>query len=309
MVSVAICTRNRAGLLEKAVLSVLPQLHENELLIVDNGSTDTTADFCARMTRENTHVRIYQETEPGLSVARNLALREAKGDWVIFLDDDAMAEPGWLAAYETFFSQSAASQAAVAGGAVRPWYETAAPDWLPEPPLPPDASVAARRCAPGESVIGCNFAIQRKLALEAGGFNPRLGHRGTVPGAYDEIELIEKLTKAGHEIWWVTGASVKHLVGSDRLSLTWQLACAFRVGHCSAIRRLGQKSGKMNCVRFALLRLLAAPFQCIVYLLVAAANLLLCKQRKAVRSLMRASSISGFACELFRRLFGQGSAR
>ena len=309
MQSVAICTRNRAGLLEKAVRSVLHQLGGgNELIIVDNGSTDETPALCARLADEDGRVRIFQETKPGLSIARNVVLREARGDWVVFLDDDAVAEPGWIGAYERFFNDPAAVKVGGAGGSVRPLYETSAPAWLPDPPLPPDASVAARPCTPCESIIGCNFAIRRDVALKAGGFNPNLGHRGTVPGAYDEIDLIERFEQAGYEIWWVTGARVGHLVSAQRLSLAWQLSCAFRVGNCSAIRRLGQRNSRKVCWRFAFARLLLAPFQCAIYLLVAASNLLLRKRRKAARSLLRASSTAGFAFELVKRLFDQGYA-
>ena len=61
MVSVAICTCNRAGLLEKSVQSVLPQLTpHSELLIVDNASTDATPQLCARLSAENPRIRTFR---------------------------------------------------------------------------------------------------------------------------------------------------------------------------------------------------------------------------------------------------------
>ncbi len=103
LITVAICTRNRAALLEKAVRSVLEQMTPcAEILIVDNGSSDNTELLAANFAAAEPRVKFFSERQTGLSVARNSALRVATGQWVIFLDDDALAEPGWLAAYEFF---------------------------------------------------------------------------------------------------------------------------------------------------------------------------------------------------------------
>ena len=303
MVTVAICTRNRAGLLEKAALSVLSQLtEESELLIIDNGSTDATPQLCAQLSAENQRVRALREFEPGLSVARNRALNVARGEWVIFLDDDAIAEAGWLAEYETFFQHPAGQKAASVGGPAEPLYEVPAPNWLPNtfPVSVPHSE--ARLCGTGESLIGCNFAVRREFALAVGGFNPLLGHCGTKPGAYDEIDLNERFNRAGYEIWWLGGARVKHLVDSSRLHVRGQVVSAFRLGNCSAIRRLSQKTSRTYYYYFALLRLLVAPFHCFLHLLAAAGWLLLQNRKKAMRSLFRASSAAGFGYELVKKV-------
>ncbi len=130
-ITVAICTRNRAALLQKAVRSVLPQLTGRaEILIVDNDSTDDTAKIAAEFTAADARVRFFRESQPGISIARNTALRRAAGVWVIFLDDDAEVEPGWLAAYEAFFARLPAAKIAAAGGAVISRYEIPPPKWM-----------------------------------------------------------------------------------------------------------------------------------------------------------------------------------
>jgi len=309
MVSVAICTYNRAGLLEKSVQSVLPQLGEHdELLIVDNGSTDGTKSLCGRLAAEHGRVRIFSESKSGLSVARNRALEEANQDWVIFLDDDTVVKPRWLSAYKKFLNERLTEKIAALGGSVLPQYETSVPHWLPPYPTAPDNDVEARRCEPGESVIGCNFAVRRDLTLKAGGFNTQLGHCGEVPGAYDEVELMERLTRAGFEIWWVTGAGVQHWVAASRLRLLWQLNCAFRVGNCSAIRRLSTIGCGSRAFYFAFLRLLTGPFHCAFHLLTAGFGLLINNPRKATRSLLRASSIAGYKSRGVGNMFRHGYA-
>src|SRR5438105_795860 len=104
LLSVALCTRNRAALLQRALQGVLAQLGDDaELLIVDNASSDDTPRIAQAAAAADPRVRALVEKEPGLSVARNAALREACGRVVVFLDDDAVAGPGWLDAYRNFF--------------------------------------------------------------------------------------------------------------------------------------------------------------------------------------------------------------
>ena len=75
LITVAICTRNRAASLQKAVDSVLPQLSEDiELLIVDNASTDNTPEVAMHLAAANRQVTVCLEDEVGLSAARNKAL-------------------------------------------------------------------------------------------------------------------------------------------------------------------------------------------------------------------------------------------
>lgn len=96
-VSVIVPTFNRAGLLPRAIGSVLGQSFEDfEVLIVDDGSTDETAEVVARY--EDPRVRyLAQPRNAGVSAARNRGLREARGDLVAFLDSDDEWLPGKLA--------------------------------------------------------------------------------------------------------------------------------------------------------------------------------------------------------------------
>ncbi len=303
-ITVAICTRNRAALLEKAVRSVLAQANHNmEILIVDNGSTDGTAELAGKFAAASPRVRAIRELQTGLSIARNTALREAKGDWVIFLDDDATAEAGWLAAYGKFFSNPPNPHVACVGGPVLPDFEMSPPPWLPthldsggEP------TEKSRRCRPGESLAGCNYAVRRDLGLGIGGFNTSLGHRGATSGAYEEVELTERFQQAGRESWWLPDARIKHFIAAERLQLRWQIEAAFRLGRCAAIRRLGQNTTPARRALFTVGRMLIAPPHCGLHLLVVLVSFPVQNGRIAVKSLMRASSIAGFAREALRQL-------
>jgi len=94
-VSVAICTRNRARLLARALDSILPQLHaDDELMVVDDASTDDTAGVAKRY-----GVRyVGAESNQGIARNRNRAVRAARHDVILFVDDDCVVEPDWRAA-------------------------------------------------------------------------------------------------------------------------------------------------------------------------------------------------------------------
>src|SRR5437762_473952 len=103
-VSVVIPAYNYAGFLPKAIESVLQQDYpEYELVVVDDGSTDNTADVTAAYARASTRVRYVHQTNGGLSAARNTGIRHARFEYVSFLDADDELLPGFLRrAMETF---------------------------------------------------------------------------------------------------------------------------------------------------------------------------------------------------------------
>ncbi|MBM4234597.1 MAG: glycosyltransferase [Gammaproteobacteria bacterium] len=90
LVSIYLPTHNRADLLARAARSVLTQRYQHiELLIVDDGSTDGTAETISRLAQEDHRVRALRHAEPrGAPSARNLAICAAKGDLITGIDDD-----------------------------------------------------------------------------------------------------------------------------------------------------------------------------------------------------------------------------
>jgi glycosyltransferase involved in cell wall biosynthesis len=302
LATVVICTRNRAKFLEKAVRSVLAQADERvELLIVDNGSTDDTPALAKKFAAADPRVKFLVETETGLSRARNTALKNAKGEWVIFFDDDAVAEPGWLAAYENFFLQPPNKKAVVVGGAVTPEFEIPLPRWI--------SGVAQLDlgskpfCFPrGNCPWECNFACRREQAVEFGGFDARLGHRGDTAGYREGVDLNLRLQEAGYESWWLPGAGIRHFIHARRMNLRWLLAATFNEGRTVAIQRLKYRAGG-NRALYAAGRLLAAPFHCALNLFVALVSWPFQHGRTAVKALSRAASVAGLSWELLLWIF------
>ena len=123
-ISVIVPVYKAEAFLEKCVGSILGQTFPNlELLLIDDGSPDNSGALCDRFAAADSRVRVFHKPNGGVSSARNLGLREARGDFIAFADSD-----DWLApdALETFYYAAVSSGADTAGSphmCVAPWGE------------------------------------------------------------------------------------------------------------------------------------------------------------------------------------------
>lgn len=138
----------------------------------------------------------------GLSDARNAGLAAATGDVIAFLDDDAVAEPGWLAVLAGGYADL---RVVGVGGFAEPAWEAGRPAWFPREF---DWVVGCtylgmpEAAAPVRNMVGCNMSFRRELfdGPEAvGGFNPGIGRLGTRPVGCEETELCIRIHQAHPE--------------------------------------------------------------------------------------------------------------
>jgi glycosyltransferase involved in cell wall biosynthesis len=222
----AICTRNRPDLLARALESLVTQTPAvAEILVVDNApADDATRSLVA--TRFPS-VRYLAEPVPGLDFARNRALEAATREVVAFLDDDAVAAPGWAGSLHGVFEADAG--VAICTGRVEPLSLETPGQRLFEANggfsrgadrirLPDDAGrlLHGRRAPLIAWAIsvgsGCSYAVRRGTARALGGFDEALAwheHRRDVEAVHDQI--------AGHQRA-VLAFLAKHLMGSDSRS-------------------------------------------------------------------------------------------
>lgn len=98
--SVVIPTYNRSGLVGEAVASVLDGGFDDvEVIVVDDGSTDSTPEVVAELGRD-LRVRSVTVGRMGAGAARNVGIAMSRGEWVAFLDSDDLWEPGYLEAVD-----------------------------------------------------------------------------------------------------------------------------------------------------------------------------------------------------------------
>jgi glycosyltransferase involved in cell wall biosynthesis len=111
-VSVVIVTRNRAATVAKCLDSLaLQTVKPAELIVVDNASTDTTAQVVQAFAKTSQwEVRRVVESRLGYPTVYNRGLAVAKHDWAIFIDDDCVAVPTWLESFWTAIQHLSAKQ-------------------------------------------------------------------------------------------------------------------------------------------------------------------------------------------------------
>lgn len=226
-VTIIICTRNRAAYLERTLRAAVRQRWSGgspcEVLVIDNGSTDDTAAVVSRVSSEKggLTVRYVEEPELGLSHARNRALREARGSYLCFLDDDAVPEPEWLEWLMRGFQTGGADVWCV-GGRIQPVYERDLPCWISgrheEIYMPTMQERTLYPTTFPHYPYGANFAIRATCAKTVGLFNPNLGYRGRqlIPG--EETEYLLRIEKAGFRIVMEPRACVRHVIPVERFA-------------------------------------------------------------------------------------------
>lgn len=280
--SVIIPTRNQAKSLERALASIAGQTlrkEEFEVIVVDNGSTDSTAEICGRLSAGFEHfTRLYDE-HPGLHVGRNLGMKRSKAEILVYGDDDIEATPAWLETIARAFEQT---EVALVGGRNLPIFEAAPPGWLARMWAPNvhgericghlsilDLGVVSRHIN-AELVFGCNFSIRKDVLQQVGGFNPDgmpkdlLRFRGD--GETHVSRFVERHALA---TLYHPGATVGHHVPRERLTAEYFCARSFRQGisdSFSDLRAKGTRGGPCQRVvrdvraLVAGLRLLTAPY-------------------------------------------------
>jgi glycosyltransferase involved in cell wall biosynthesis len=228
MITLCICTYNRSESLREALNSVcrLRGLEKlGELLIIDNNSTDETANIVEAFASK-LPIRRVMERAQGLSHARNRAIAEFKGETLLFTDDDVLLDPDWLSTYALALSTFPIAQ--FFGGRILPRWDSQPPGWLKAecPALLDgllvwyDHGTETRPYSCDEdSPFGASFAVRRTLLEAMPGFRIDLGPRGASRGRGDDTEFLQRCRAAGVPGVYVGGALCWHRVDDRRLTL------------------------------------------------------------------------------------------
>jgi glycosyltransferase involved in cell wall biosynthesis len=223
LISVVICTYNRATIIGDAIISVINQTIDRELveiIIVDNGSTDNTRQVIEKY-YSNNPINIHYVIEPshGLSTARNTGASMAQGEIIAYIDDDAIAEPEWLIKLLEVYEYH--KDAWIVGGKIKINWEVQPPEWL-HPAFwgflgQLEISDCVKPIKLPERIGGGNFSIRRDALQAIGQFSTKFGRNETNLLSGEEVELMHRVEQKGGKIYYTPHAIVWHLGSKNRM--------------------------------------------------------------------------------------------
>ena len=232
--SIIIVTRDRAEDLRLTLAAMggleVPAGFEVELLVIDNGSSDDTAEVVRSCAIPGISVRYVLEKKPGLSNGRNRGLAEAKGDIILFTDDDVRPPADWIAGMcEPILSGKADAVAGgvrIAPGLLRPWMSPMHRSWL--------ASSEWLESGKPQAMVGANMGFSRKVLEKVPGFDSELG-AGAL-GSGEESLFSAQLIAAGYRIADRMDLCMEHHFQPSRLKRSSWLDAAEKLGISHAYR-------------------------------------------------------------------------
>ena len=242
-VTVAIPTYNRADFLRQTLTGIVAQQFPRdhfEVLVIDNNSHDHTAAVVAEFAAAHPAPRHVLETQQGLDHARNRAIAEARGEIIVFGDDDILVKPDWIAQIAVPLLADPGRRIGAVGGEVLPVFPDGLPDWVREWHAPlafrPDLGPLEARQSP----MGANLAFPKWVFDQLGRFHTSLDRAAGNYFSGGDSEMIRRVRAAGLEVWFAPGAAVQHQMPASRTTFRYAARHAFDSARSRVIDRAGQ---------------------------------------------------------------------
>jgi len=233
IVSVVVSTYNRVDLLERCMQSLQEQNANRkvyEVLIIDNNSKDSTKSAVRKYTDKVKNFRYFKEKKQGLSHAKNRGWKESRGEYVAYIDDDAISSKDWVKEIIDFIKRY--PKIVAFGGPYFGYTNGKKPKWLP--PKYGNFSLGDRERpikTPYESLSGSNTVFKKKVLKRQGGFKTDLGMKGDKLLYGEETKLIFDLVENRHEVYYSPNIKVRHLISKKKYSVIWHFKNGYIRGY------------------------------------------------------------------------------
>ncbi len=275
-VTVCLCTHARPDYVRDCLDGLARQSPEAgpfEILVVDSGSPGDTPARLAALIENIPNARMIRVDQPGVSLARNAGAAAAGGDYVAYIDDDAIPAPDWVARIKAGIAGSSGVPA-VLGGRILPLWEAPLPEWWPKS-LRGVLSIIeteGRGAYGGDALprdlapYGANMVVHVPTLRSVGGFRAGVGRRGGNLLSDEDVQLAWRIQRAGYAVRFDSRVVVHHQIQAARLNPDWLLRRMYWQGASSVVtRRLLGEGGSVwwslpRRVAVALLLLPAALF-------------------------------------------------
>jgi glycosyltransferase involved in cell wall biosynthesis len=234
--SVIVSTRNRAHAIVGCLDSIAASLAkaaplDAEIVVVDNGSQDATSRIVEQWATSSAFpVRLLVEPRPGLSVARNRALRTAQGELLVFTDDDCRLSQEYV--NDLLGHDAADTEPVLRGGRVELGDHTDLPITIKTTTTRQRfnrrTNPATDDCIVGQ-INGCNMTMRRALVEKLGPFDERFGVGSSIESSEDSDYLFRAYI-AGFTLEYVPDMTVFHYHGRKQKPVGYKLYRGYSIG-------------------------------------------------------------------------------
>lgn len=291
MISIVICTYNRNPLLEKCIESVINQNFSDdyEILIIDNHPSEIAYSVFEKFSFNN-KLRYFSEKKVGLSYARNRGIIESKGDIIVFIDDDAIADKEWL---KNLIEVHRTTNAAIVGGKIEPIAEIPFPHWFYKElctyiAVLDYSQVVKKMEGKNINPYGCNFSAKKEIFSKVGLFRTSLGRKGNSLISNEDTDFFEKVKEFNFSIYYTPFAIVKHFIHKERMTRIFFIKRLYAQGISDRIQDL-ENNNSPNFIKK--LRIIGNIYR---YLIKFIFYLLIADQKRYLRNLLRSCYFLGY---------------
>ena len=243
-IDIVICTYNRASCLDAVLTTLALQTCDDEVrwgvLVVDNASTDATAEIVASHRAKGALPALRYVLEPtlGLTAARLRGARETKAPWIAFVDDDNFPDSTWLEAIARAIHRH--GDAGGIGGKVVLDWEVRPPAYLNEFGFCYAIQDHGAADCIVDSLTGAGMVLNRRALLESGWLDqPLVADRtGTKLTSGGDVEMVQRVRAAGYDLWFIPDALLRHRIPARRMTRKYLFRVILELGTSSAVMSL-----------------------------------------------------------------------
>jgi glycosyltransferase involved in cell wall biosynthesis len=300
--SVTICTFNRARWLRETLAFITRQDYPAdrwEIIVVDNNSSDDTPAVVQSFAGAPKAPRYFVEKNQGSSFARNRGIAEARGEIIIFTDDDMLGDPGWLRLIIAPFLLPGNERIAAVGGEVVPVFPEGLPGWLVNQWRPLAFRLDVGPLRANQLPMTANLALRAAVFKDVGLFRTDLGRIGTHSLFNEDHDLCRRVFAAGYSMWYTPGGALQHQIPASRLTFKYTFKQVFDAARSRVVESTGRGG---NGLGWLLSRILGHSLHLVWCLGLSLLCLLTFQTGKSKRFITRAGRGLGYVVESSRAI-------